>query len=1353
MTETNDEWESGRWITEEWRPQQPSVTKTRRTTCTCTRRRRRATTRNWRPSKEEEDSDSIEDIWEKRNRFENDSIEEGPSFVEEKYDEDEKPADSEAFEWDEDDDASLSLETEEEQEATVCATPNKPQLAINKADNEHQDPTESTVAYSSGTASSQSSVHNKASIKQPQVSEEEKDELDIIQKQLDAIDRQLRKNQIQLEESQRLNNESSSAEKSSVLLEEPSSDQDNDSDDTRARLPNNSQKRHLENGEETQAAESGAESKHPKNLYTDDRTRSFVAKMQQKTSILDALDLYTTTRRTRRRLSLPLAASESESDKTENLSTLTNDSIQSTTDSGSEVPPRNKKQLQRKQRRRKTASDTTRKTDGGTLISALLDTVIATSDEWNQKSMMEMSFFMEDAREEENKLPDTFAQRVVQQLERTLDLMVQLVDGLEILLSFGGSSTVQEIQSTTDSIDHNYAPLLKFLWDYQLQSPLKQYLTEEPEDSMLTDQLYRVALVLKGLSTQFKEIFLVQKRPFTDLETDGNVKANFVTLFELLRREVWGVTLLTDSTNLPKDKLTEFMPSIMLQLAWGVDTDSSVWTDLFPDESDDNLWEEEMQRFRRLCCRWLIQTLRSTGLLGPLFIEVLREYSEDAETEAEESDSSSEASGTTHQQASCEMLPQIAPTEDTSAWLPATRKIEGADAARAILDSIEGDPLCRVYFFEDILSRLFPEDSLSANDPNVVSLCGPTCIGKTTLAAMVGCTPLVHEWYPDGIAWIGLHNHPKEKLPYDKSISYLLHNLLDQLDLIKGADNNLLLNFPEYMHVPGETADEQTRREIHLMTAAKRQVSDILQNRRVLIIVDNIKSQQELELFDFVTAPNALLVTSRCSNLLAKTKIVHVGFLADEEEALQLLAEECCMGEEFWDASSSGNDPEEARSLALKCCFHPMAMKMLGRFLHLQGKQTGMKGNLSIAPTNRILASYRPDESMEMVFDILNMSLSSSCGGAVTRIFNMSLIAFVKVFYSDDFMSYDHCGMPNFRKGVPLDVVELLFESLLVYEEETLQEGSHLIYRQKGKAAELILDVLCNLGILVHSSCSQRVNLAHSIHKEYVDSLLDTDAEMTEFANEENQAMWHRFMASNISICQDSWNISQFEYVLEMLPHHMICGKMYMEAVDLIANRSFVRARIDKMRLTQAAQQHIKDIDNLLCAIVPESIEERLHSRQFYHALINQAYFGLVDAVMDEEITASPSELAEALIDLGTSCSRWSCWDEAISLWTKSLSLPALPIRTVSAVLFRVGAAYAEMGDYLPSLRSLNKCLDIREGLYDTKSVLFAETLRKVDYVYRKMNFPGACNPYYERDRIDSELATREEKRGHARCD
>lgn len=265
----------------------------------------------------------------------------------------------------------------------------------------------------------------------------------------------------------------------------------------------------------------------------------------------------------------------------------------------------------------------------------------------------------------------------------------------------------------------------------------------------------------------------------------------------------------------------------------------------------------------------------------------------------------------------------------------------------------------------------------------------------------------VRRFFSDGIAWIHVG---QTELNYTRYVQ-CLQDLVSQLDVEE--DEEPL--FPELLHCPGEPPGKRRRREEGFMIYLRETMVEFLRFRNVLIILDDVCFEPDLDWFDFAPGPMpdgqdedegscAILVTSRRRDILPPADTVEVDML-NVDEGVELLIHES--GE-----LSKAIVPEalETKSVIMQCASHPMTVKSVGRWLNLKHATSGDLNDTEkmqkdiMKSMNRILKTEL-DQDVDMMYEVLNLSLSPAINGEPTTIIKFCFAAFVRVFCERKFIS------------------------------------------------------------------------------------------------------------------------------------------------------------------------------------------------------------------------------------------------------------------------------------------------------------------------------------------------------------
>ena len=918
--------------------------------------------------------------------------------------------------------------------------------------------------------------------------------------------------------------------------------------------------------------------------------------------------------------------------------------------------------------------------------------------------------------------------------EALLAALLQVSDELELISTFhDGSSSGMSTEALNAILSHASALDSVFV---ALRPMLQHYLEEEAEPEM--DALLSRAHKLTRLLCE--TTYRVCQRQ----EWSARSETVFVTLIELFERLTVEITCLYDVHAVPDYKM-----SAQLRRAWSatghIEEIKTVYV-----TSDSWL-------FQQVCYEVIVSTDKwcpDTKDLGE----------------------------------ACEVKPADAIVGRPS---PDARLARVPQLALQVLDKINGEPLPRTTTLASILRRILPPHAMTdtavlntfsglratvrkpqgfsgasnmvaissvpevLNDPEAYGMRG---IGKTTMAAMVASHPDVRRFFKDGIAWVNVG--PKE-LSYAR-YTQCLRELVAQLEFYDGIPL-----FAELLHTPGEPWSRRKRREVGFMIYARATVTELLQNRNVLIVLDDVYFDSDLEWFTFApamplsmvrTGPSkssrdgisTLLVTTRTRDLLPDADTVEIDLLEDAD-AIRLLVNESGLSSDYAIAES-----REALSVVRECANHPLAVKTVGRWLGLKHASAGIINSVEeihedVAHSiDRILKSG-DIQGADMMYEIMSMSFSPAVNGEPTNVIKLCFAAFVTVFCNEEYYSDFLPGV--YPPMIPVSTAVVLFETLLELEEKTLfQEGS-LFYTQRREATMLIPEALSKLGVLKvittysddtseeasHETSryslgdSRFLQIMHFIQYEYGEYLSKEEPGMRSLT-QDAERRWNRAFATAYLKQPADWDSelpdASRDYAIEMILSHMLRAEMYDEAASLLANETFVRGRIYTLGRENATRRHIMDCETLFRLI--SELNERLESELNPRSAMKRAYEALgaqlnpKDSEYDiEQRRIYSIEAGRAHYEIGFSLAERRCWHAAIAHWESSqeLLLSSLGmVEFVAAIQYNVGVVFAEMNEYEQGLASLKQCLRIRGAIHGEEHILYAQTIQKIGDVFLGMS-------------------------------
>lgn len=910
--------------------------------------------------------------------------------------------------------------------------------------------------------------------------------------------------------------------------------------------------------------------------------------------------------------------------------------------------------------------------------------------------------------------------------EALVGIFLQLADELELISTFARKkdaaaiSALQVVLSFAPTLDDVFAEL----------KPILQHFLEEEHDEEMNDFLYGMNFIVDLLCELTYRVGEKQ-------EWNARSNTSFSTLIELLARDLLEVVSIFGDVDTP-----DFEVSAQLQDAWETTGHEEEFKTLEV--------TNDLDMFRQICYEVMISTDQwcpdTTTLMHICGIDqgILDEQS-------------------------------LQPSPDD-------RLAPTPEQAIHVLEKITGDPLPRLSTFASVMRRIMPIQAISdpkltdrfasvrsnvrnplglssssnlvaissvpeiLYDPNALGVAG---VGKTTLAAMVADHEDVRRFFHDGIAW--LHIGQKE-LNYTRYVQ-CLRDLVAQL----GVDEHDEPLFPELLNTPGESKAKRRRREEGFMIFVRETMLEFLRYRNVLIVLDNVCFEPDLDWFDFGPSPVegdqeneeefacVVLITSRCRNLLPAADTIEVDML-DEAESITLLIQESGKLPHSLMAGSP-----ETRAVVLECANHPLAVKSVGRWLNLKHATAGAVSSVEeihedVVKSMENVLKTGGQEDADMMYEILNMSLTPSMNGEPTVIIKFCFSAFVLVFCDQKLLS--DFALADSSPIIPIEIAKLLFESILELEEECLLKEGSLFCGQKNEATDLIPEALKALGIFKEiSTFSESVEngsqneeteekylqIMHIIQQEYGEYLLSEDLSLQDITRDAerrwNRALGEAYMAQNIYWDRDAPGAG-LDYALELMPSHLIRGQLLTEAADLLSNESFVRGRLFAVGRENGTRRHIMDCEALFAAMVEHrtigrnKLDPKATIKKAYHALGRQLTMD-EDDYISEENSPEAVEVGRAHFEIGFSLAEKRCWDTAIEHWEKSqeLIVSALGmVELVAGILYNIGVVYTETHEYEQALGSLKQCLKIRGAIHGEEHILYAQTIQRIGDIFLGMS-------------------------------
>jgi len=490
----------------------------------------------------------------------------------------------------------------------------------------------------------------------------------------------------------------------------------------------------------------------------------------------------------------------------------------------------------------------------------------------------------------------------------------------------------------------------------------------------------------------------------------------------------------------------------------------------------------------------------------------------------------------------------------------------------------EGDPalIPRIDMLKQIINLICPqEDENGSGDKCVptnarLTLRGMGGLGKTTLAAITVSMTEVRSKF-DHIFWLNLGKYFKGNKEGSRrnNLSYEMY-----IDCLKRLCDDLNVSFEtvncDVFIQPGDSKLAKAAKAIQAMEQAKLEMSRILNGLKILLVLDDVWSHEDVELFNFgesMTSLFSILLTTRTFDWEPSrgSHSFDVGFL-NQSEAHYLFSVEAGLH------GSMGARDVEAIEVILgkKGYLLPLAVRMAGRYA--KTCQT-LRPDMSLTQIAHALISV-PDSPRNLpVIGILDRSFSFITDETTAFVFKLFFSAFAIVFHSED----------NLRPWVSWYAIELLWKALLC-DGDIKDIKTSLVKYRISKLAQ-IADLMRDMGLLDEiylckpddNEKQQYFRINHDLMWEYgkifssrlvlVDGNIENMAHMNNIENMENSEVIFRTNSKKwtyMILVQFKTNTQNQEvqnlkaYILDWLPLHMMNSGFLDEAANLLQSEDFL---------------------------------------------------------------------------------------------------------------------------------------------------------------------------------------------------
>ena len=636
-----------------------------------------------------------------------------------------------------------------------------------------------------------------------------------------------------------------------------------------------------------------------------------------------------------------------------------------------------------------------------------------------------------------------------------------------------------------------------------------------------------------------------------------------------------------------------------------------------------------------------------------------------------------------------------------------------------------------------------PEDPY---DPNSLAFGG---VGKSTIAALVATKEQVRKEYNAGIVWIDVGNRGVYGFTYDEYCDVLTSMCLQ----LKLKDQP---KFPELVNVPGESRIELERRESKMMLEARDKVSGLIRGRRgaLLLILDDVWRNQDLELFRFKWKKKKLcdiLVTTRVQGLLA-SDFVNIGFLSIDEGIQLLLAE-------------AGQSPDhvmstsvEAKAIVRECANHPIATKIVARWLGLKHATAGVINSVEEIHEDVAKALERVSVDAtsstgsfgvagDMLYEILDQSLAPIVDGKTTKAIKLCFAAFVLVFCK-------YSPTTGGRPTIPSGAVAELFEAVLHTKETDLFGDGNIFEQHFRRATQLIPEALAALGVMTvgkdassNEGDSTTLQLKHDIMLEYGDYLLSPEGGLGDLVRNA-ELVWNRAFASSYledMVGNSAWDVTKpnpgRKYALEFLANHLIRAEMIQEAAVLLRDERFVKGRLLALGMNKGTKKHVQDCEETFDLLL--DIRSAMTEPGDFISRAYEKCGAVISAHLSSSHASGSAASGQETVDaglaynaMGFSLAERNRWLDATYHYNRSYELLDMALgdnEVVASILFNRAVVYHETNQYEKSMESLDECLNQRTAIYGEQGPLVAQTICEKANVFAAMSDYAAAMYNYRK--------------------
>jgi len=588
-----------------------------------------------------------------------------------------------------------------------------------------------------------------------------------------------------------------------------------------------------------------------------------------------------------------------------------------------------------------------------------------------------------------------------------------------------------------------------------------------------------------------------------------------------------------------------------------------------------------------------------------------------------------------------------------------------------------------------------------------VTLRGMGGIGKTTVAAMVVHEPEIRYSF-DHICWvnIGKRFSKERKLPKLQLSMYFdcLQIICQQISL--DAREFFIEHSGLYLN-PADSALRKAAKEVQAMERAKIKMSQQLQDRKVLIVLDDLWDNGDCDWFDFNSSSHkkgnqVLFVTTRTDDDFRFSLSITINMnLFSEKQAISLF---------FMEAGVhplpelSPTDYNLASNIVRQCGYLPIAVKTAGRLFRYGlpdgetmqlkdvAKHVLMISTLERAEYSESYSNLEGDQYSIKLFHILDRTFTMVMSENLKNVASLFFAAFAIVFSQDNILC----------PWVPYESARILWSQL-----KKSDYFSYFGIKNLSISTNELLEGLRKIGVISVDMSAQfgqiqarKYRISHDLMWQYGRQCASLLNEKRKVVKEVKKISWLpswnffgiRFNSSWVEELQDTakidWNrllADQYKVIIERqvsdinceilntalftLPLHMLNALQFNEVFGILTNERFVEKRLLILGFEICTRGQIADIKMLPGFEISNSIstvQKRHRNKKAYNFSATFCLNFYADIIWKLCIAVeNKNELAQScyvaayksLVEVGRTLQEYSSWNSAMECFYKGLEL------------------------------------------------------------------------------------------------